>query len=68
VQSSRSELIFPGNILLPSSVSKSKRNRKTSKTTQKADHGLFFYPEDIDKTFLRNIDGIIPDYTALHFR
>jgi hypothetical protein len=33
VQSSRSELTFQGNILPPSSMSKSKRNKKTSRTT-----------------------------------
>jgi hypothetical protein len=28
--------------------------------------GLLFAPEDGDNTFLRNLDGLLPEHTALH--
>jgi hypothetical protein len=30
--------------------------------------GLLLNPEDVGSTFLRNISGHLPDYTALHMR
>jgi hypothetical protein len=66
VKSSRNGLTFQENILPSFSMSKNKQIKETSITTQKADHGFFFYPEDVDRIFLQNAGGILPDYTALH--